>query len=112
MKKTALFGIELPPKARAAFDHANAVLPARFANKQLKSKVVASAVVSSASAAPVQPVVEQHNAEPTPEAAPFARLSLSEQKRELRRLIGRRRLGLDDDRVAEIMKEARAPYVR
>jgi hypothetical protein len=111
MKKTKIFGIELPPEAQAAYDHANATVSARFGTKRRKAAVVASAATSAPSTA-VQPMVEQRDPEPTPESEAFARLSVREQARELRRIIGLRRLGLDDDRVAEIWRKAIQPYGR
>jgi hypothetical protein len=39
-------------------------------------------------------------------------MSLGEQRGEIHRLVGLARLGLDDDRVGEIFRKARAPYER
>jgi hypothetical protein len=58
MKKTKIFGIELPPEAQAAYDHVNAVPAGRFERKRSSAKVVASAATPTASTTPVQPVVE------------------------------------------------------
>jgi hypothetical protein len=112
MKKPKIFGIELPPEAQAAYDHANAVPAGRFERKRSSAKVVASAATPTASTTPVQPVVERRKVEPSGKTEAFAQLSVREQARELRRIIGLRRLSLDDDRVAEISRKAVEPYGR
>jgi hypothetical protein len=112
-KRISMLPIDLPPKALQAYNAANQ------ARMRRSSTVTASATTPSTPALPIQSVADQsatgsqRNAEPVdPKEEWFSKLSPSEQRRELRRLIGLSKLGLDDDRVAQIFKEARAPYRR
>jgi hypothetical protein len=112
MKNRRFFGFEMLPEAQEAYNHANATVSTRLGIKRRKAAAVASAATSRPSTVPVQPVVEWTKVKPSPEAEAFARLSVREQARELKRLIGLSRLGLNDDLVAETMRKAIQPYER
>jgi len=105
--------IDIPAEALQAYSAANQ------ARMKRSSTVTASATTASTPALPIQSVADQgaaasqRSAESIdPKAEWFARLSPSEQRRELRRLIGLSRLGLNDDLIAEIMRKARTPNGR
>jgi hypothetical protein len=102
-----MFPIDLPPEALQAYNAANQ------AGMRRSSTVTASTTTASTPALPIQSVPDQSAAasqrstEPVdPKAEWFSKLSPGEQRKELRRLIGLSKLGLDDDRVAEIMQDA------
>ena len=113
-RRLSLLSVDIPPEALQAYNAANQ------AKMRRRSTITASMAVSpTRPALPVQPVADQSAAASQrcaesvdPKSVWFSRLSPSEQRRELRRLIGLSRLGLNDDLVAEIMRKARAPYVR
>jgi hypothetical protein len=110
-KRISLLPIEIPPEALAVYNSANLALKAKL---RRPSAVDGSAVISpTRPALPVQPVADQSaaasqcSAEPVgPEQEWFSKLSVSAQRKELHRLIGLRKLGLNDDSVAEIMRKA------
>src|ERR1700730_12104416 len=116
-RRLSLLSVDIPPEALAVYDAANLRLTARTRRRSTRANL---AVISpTRPALSVQPVADQSAAASPrmtrsvdPKSVWFSRLSPSEQRRELRRLIGLARLGLNDDLVAEIMRKARAPYVR
>jgi hypothetical protein len=112
-KRISLLPIDLPPEALQAYNAANQ------ARMRRRSAVIASAATASTPALPIRSVPDpsaaasQRSAESVdPKEEWFSKLSPSEQRKELRRVIGLSKLGLDDDRVAEIMRKAWTPHGR
>jgi hypothetical protein len=106
-KRISMLPIDIPAEALAVYDAANQ------ARMRRRSTVTASATTPSTPSLPIQSISDQsaaasqRSAEPVdPKQEWFSKLSPSEQHKELRRLIGLNRLGLDDDSVAEIMRKA------
>ena len=116
-KRISTLPIEIPPEALVVYNSANLALKAKL---RRPSAVDGSAVISPPRPAlPAQPTIgqrsiaDQDNATPTdPKTEWFSRLSPKEQRKELRRLVGLSRLGLNDDLVAEIMLRAIQPHGR
>jgi hypothetical protein len=109
-KRISLLPIEIPPNALAVYNAANLNFRDRLMRRPASADL---AVVSPRPRTlPVQSVADQRSASHNeskpndPKTEWFSRLSVSAQRRELNRLIGLRKLGLDDDCVAEIMREA------
>lgn len=102
--------IDIPAEALALYDAANLALKAKL---RRPSVVAASATTPSTPALSIKSVSDQsagdsqHSAEAVdPKSVWFSRLSPSEQRKELRRLVGLSRLGLNDDSVAATMRKA------
>ena len=116
-RRLSLLSVDIPPEALAVYDAANLRLKARTRRHSTRANL---AVISqTAPALPAQPTIgqrsiaDQDNATPTdPKTEWFSRLSPKEQRKELRRLVGLSRLGLNDDLVAEIMLRAIQPHGR
>jgi hypothetical protein len=105
-KRISLLPIEIPLEALAVYNSANLALKAKL---RRPSAVDGSAVASqpSQSVGGTSSIADQDDATPTdPKTEWFSKLTSGEQRKELRRLIGLSRLGLNDDRVAEIMRTA------
>jgi hypothetical protein len=107
---------DLPPEAAAVYHAANAALVARFEANQRRRSTASASIIAGATPTVPQPArVENADNDAKPvdiKSEWFSKLTLREQCKELYRIIGLRRLDLDDDRVAEIFASVRTQHGR
>jgi hypothetical protein len=115
-KRISLLPIEIPPEALAVYSEANLNLKTKMSRRPAVADSAVTSAPPGTASHPVpgpRPSADQDNATPSdPKAEWFSRLTVGEQRRELKRLIGLSRLGLNDDLVAKIMREAIQPHGR